>query len=57
VADHGTTLRLLKETSRTPLPHFTSSALPQFPRHPAVLFHTNFGSVDSGDWLTYVGKL
>jgi len=52
VADHGTTL---KETSRTPLPHFTSSALTRFP--PAVLFHTNFGSVDSGDWLTYVGKL
>jgi hypothetical protein len=31
VADHGTTLRLQNEMSRTALPHFTSSALTRNP--------------------------
>lgn len=46
VADRGTTLRLQTEMSRTALPHVTSTPSPIIPsRHPAVLFHTNVGSV------------
>ena len=47
VADHGTTLRLQKEMSRTAFTHFTSRHSPTIPcSHPAFLFHTNVCSVN-----------